>query len=861
MNFEKFTEKARALIREAQQLAKSQRNYQFDPIHIAVVLFSEEQGITRPILQTLKMDVKKLGNKLIDEVERMPSSYANKKLTVSRETVRLLEASHREASELNDPATGREHLLLAILSPDGGSAGILMRQAGASKERVLSVLKEARGGGNAPKSKKHKLKLKELEKYGRDLNELAETGKLDPIIGRDSIIRRVMQVLSRRRKNNPLLIGEPGVGKTAIVEAVAQRLTAGDVPEGLKGKRLMSLDMGSLIAGTKLRGQFEDRLKAVVKEIVDSEGQVILFIDELHTLVGTGGGDGAMNASNMLKPALSRGELHCVGTTTTAEFRKYIEKDMALARRFLPITIEEPSPEESITILRGIKHKYEIHHGIEIRDEAVTSAVELSDRYIADRYLPDKAIDCLDEACSRLRIEIDSMPTEIDEIDRRIIQAEIERRTLDSEQNSASREDWNRLNREVVELKGRSDNLKLHWNNEKEALKMIRGLKEAIVETEKEVNAIQQRGEYGKVADLKYGTLHRLRTELDLAVEHLKNLQSDICMLKENVESEDVAEIIADWTGIPVSRMLEEERQKLLYMEKRLAERVIGQNDAIKFVSNAVRRARAGLQESDRPIGSFIFLGPTGVGKTELAKALAEFLFNDESSTVRLDMSEFMEKHSVSRLIGPPPGYAGYEEGGYLTGAVRGKPYSVVLFDEVEKAHQDVFNLMLQILDDGRLTDGQGRTVNFANTIIIMTSNLGSRIILEEEDPEKMEEQVMATVHAHFRPEFLNRIDDIIIFDGLKRDDISKIADILLKKLQIMLDPRKITIELTKNAKDFLVEEGFNPDFGARPLKRAITQNIQDPLSMEILHGRFADGDTILVDLDPALDELTFRKK
>jgi ATP-dependent Clp protease ATP-binding subunit ClpB len=690
------------------------------------------------------------------------------------------------------------------------------------------------------------------------LTDLARKGKLDPVIGRDDEIRRVVQVLSRRTKNNPVLIGEPGVGKTAIVEGLALRIVNGDVPEGLKDKRLMALDLGALVAGAKFRGEFEDRLKAVLKEVTEASGQIVLFIDELHTLVGAGAAEGAMDASNMLKPALARGELRCVGATTLDEYRKRVEKDPALERRFQPVFVGEPSVEDTIAILRGLKERYEVHHGVRITDGAIIGAATLSHRYISDRFLPDKAIDLIDEAASRLRIEIDSMPIEIDEVERKILQLEIEKQALKREEDRASKERLAQLEREIQNLKEISSGLKAHWQNEKESIQRIRSLKEKIESTKVEEQKAQRQGDLNRAAELRYGTLTQLQKELEAANQKLAELQKDQKMLKEEVDAEDVAEVVAKWTGIPVSKMLEGEIQKLLKMEDRLKLRVIGQDSAIHAVSNAVRRARAGLQDQNRPIGSFIFLGPTGVGKTELCRALAEFLFDDEQAMVRLDMSEFMEKHSVSRLIGAPPGYVGYEEGGYLTEAIRRRPYSVVLFDEIEKAHPDVFNVLLQILEDGRMTDGQGRTVDFKNTVIIMTSNLGSQYIqdLGAKDRKEMEQHVNAVLRQSFKPEFLNRIDETIIFNNLGRDEIKSIVEIQLKRLRQNLSSRKMALEITDRAKALLADKGYDPAYGARPLKRTIQRLIQDPLAVKILEGEFKEGDRVRVDARG--DELSF---
>ena len=810
------------------------------------------------LLQKLGVSTSSLTERLQKALDRVPQVTGSTGQTfITPRLKKIIEAAEAEAETLKDDYVSAEHLLLAMLQ-DSGEAGKALKELGVSRDKILNALVSIRGAQRITDPNPEE-KYQALEKYSRDLTDLARKGKLDPVIGRDDEIRRVIQVLSRRTKNNPVLIGEPGVGKTAIVEGLALRIVNGDVPEGLKEKRLVALDLGALVAGAKFRGEFEDRLKAVLKEVTEASGQIILFIDELHTLVGAGAAEGAMDASNMLKPALARGELRCVGATTLDEYRKRVEKDPALERRFQPIYVGEHSVEDTIAILRGLKERYEVHHGVRITDGAIIAAATLSHRYISDRFLPDKAIDLIDEAASRLRIEIDSMPIEIDEVERKILQLEIERQALKREQDKASKDRLAQLEREIHNLRETADGLKGHWKNEKESIQRIRELKEKIEATKVEEQQAQRKGDLNRAAELRYGTLTQLQKELEQANSKLAELQKDQKMLKEEVDAEDVAEVVAKWTGIPVAKMLEGDIQKLLKMEDRLKARVVGQESAIHAVSNAVRRARAGLQDQNRPIGSFIFLGPTGVGKTELCRALAEFLFDDEQAMVRLDMSEFMEKHSVSRLIGAPPGYVGYEEGGYLTEAVRRRPYSVVLFYEIEKAHPEVFNALLQILEDGRMTDGQGRTVDFKNTVIIMTSNLGSQYIqdLAGTNRKEMERQVMAALRDAFKPEFLNRVDEIIIFNSLGREEIKSIVEIQLKRLRQNLASRKMGLEITDRAKALLADKGYDPVYGARPLKRTIQRLIQDPLAVKILEGEFKDGDRIKIDSDG--EEMIFR--
>jgi ATP-dependent Clp protease ATP-binding subunit ClpB len=851
MRLDKLTTKSQEALQQAQSLAEKRSHQAIDVEHLLFALLGQKEGVVLSLLQKLGVPLSSLTDRLQKALDRVPQVTGSTGQTfITPRLKKIIEAAEAEAEALKDDYVSAEHLLLAMLQ-DSGETGKVLKELGLSRDKILNALVSIRGAQRITDPNPEE-KYQALEKYSRDLTDLARKGKLDPVIGRDDEIRRVIQVLSRRTKNNPVLIGEPGVGKTAIVEGLALRIVNGDVPEGLKEKRLVALDLGALVAGAKFRGEFEDRLKAVLKEVTEASGQIILFIDELHTLVGAGAAEGAMDASNMLKPALARGELRCVGATTLDEYRKRVEKDPALERRFQPIFVGEPSVEDTIAILRGLKEKYEVHHGVRITDGAIIAAATLSHRYISDRFLPDKAIDLIDEAASRLRIEIDSMPIEIDEVERKILQLEIEKQALKREEDKASKDRLAQLEREIRNLRETSDGLKGHWKNEKESIQRIRSLKEKIEATKVEEQQAQRQGDLNRAAELRYGTLTQLQKELEEANRKLAELQKDQKMLKEEVDAEDVAEVVAKWTGIPVSKMLEGEIQKLLKMEDRLKARVVGQASAIHAVSNAVRRARAGLQDQNRPIGSFIFLGPTGVGKTELCRALAEFLFDDEQAMVRLDMSEFMEKHSVSRLIGAPPGYVGYEEGGYLTEAVRRRPYSVVLFDEIEKAHPDVFNALLQILEDGRMTDGQGRTVDFKNTVIIMTSNLGSQYIqdLAGTNRKEMEQRVMAALRDAFKPEFLNRIDEIIIFNSLGREEIKSIIEIQLKRLRQNLASRKMALEISDRAKALLADKGYDPVYGARPLKRTIQRMIQDPLAVKILEGEFKDGDRVKIDSD-----------
>jgi ATP-dependent Clp protease ATP-binding subunit ClpB len=858
MRLDKLTTKSQEALQQAQSLAEKRNHQAIDVEHLLFALLGQKEGVVLSLLQKLGAPMSSLTERLQKALDRVPQvTGSTGQAFITPRLKKTIEAAEAEAEALKDDYVSAEHLLLAMLQ-DSGETGKILKELGVSRDKILNALVGIRGAQRITDPNPEQ-KYQALEKYSRDLTDLARKGKLDPVIGRDDEIRRVIQVLSRRTKNNPVLIGEPGVGKTAIVEGLALRIVNGDVPEGLKEKRLVALDLGALVAGAKFRGEFEDRLKAVLKEVTEASGQIILFIDELHTLVGAGAAEGAMDASNMLKPALARGELRCVGATTLDEYRKRVEKDPALERRFQPIYVGEPSVEDTIAILRGLKERYEVHHGVRITDGAIIAAATLSHRYISDRFLPDKAIDLIDEAASRLRIEIDSMPIEIDEVERKILQLEIEKQALKREEDKASKERLAQLEREIRNLRETSDGLKGHWKNEKESIQRIRSLKEKIEATKVEEQQAQRKGDLNRAAELRYGTLTQLQKEMEEANQKLAELQKDQKMLKEEVDAEDVAEVVAKWTGIPVAKMLEGDIQKLLKMEDRLKARVVGQESAIHAVANAVRRARAGLQDQNRPIGSFIFLGPTGVGKTELCRALAEFLFDDEQAMVRLDMSEFMEKHSVSRLIGAPPGYVGYEEGGYLTEAVRRRPYSVVLFDEIEKAHPEVFNALLQILEDGRMTDGQGRTVDFKNTVIIMTSNLGSQYIqdLAGTNRKEMERQVMAALRDAFKPEFLNRVDEIIIFNSLGREEIKSIVEIQLKRLRQNLASRKMALEITDRAKALLADKGYDPVYGARPLKRTIQRLIQDPLAVKILEGEFKEGDRIKVDSDG--EEMLFR--
>jgi len=852
MRFDKFTLKAQEVIQTSQQLAEKFNHQQIEPEHLVRAILEQTDGVIPPLLGKIGIDQRQLVESFEAALEKTPrvSGSGAGQAYISPRSKAVLDKAFAEAEQMKDEFVSLEHILLAVTGEKGGAAARLFAVAGITRDTILKALVDIRGGQRITDQNPED-KYQALERFSQDLTAIASKGDLDPVIGRDDEIRRIVQVLSRRTKNNPVLIGEPGVGKTAIVEGLAQRIVQGDIPETLKDKRVVALDMGALVAGAKYRGEFEDRLKAVLKEVIDAHGQIILFIDEIHTMVGAGAAEGAVDASNMLKPALARGELRCVGATTIKEYRKYIEKDAALERRFQPVMVEEPTVEDTISILRGLKEKYEVHHGVRIKDSALVAAATLSHRYITDRFLPDKAIDLVDEATSRLRIEIDSMPAEIDDIQRKITQLEIEKEALKKEKDSASKDRLKKIEKDLSELRVQTDEMTAHWKREKETISNIRGIKEKLESTRSDAQIAERQGDLTRAAELKYGTLIELEKSLSEENKKLEELQSDQKMLKEEVDSEDIAEVIAKWTGIPVSRMMEGEKEKLLKMEDRLGLRVIGQEKGIIAVANAVRRARSGLQDPNRPIGSFIFLGPTGVGKTELARTLAEFLFDDEQYMVRVDMSEYMEKHSVARLIGAPPGYVGYDEGGYLTEAVRRHPYSVVLFDEIEKAHPDVFNVLLQILDDGRMTDGKGRTVDFKNTVLIMTSNIGTQWIQELGDktnPE-MEKRVMDALRATFKPEFLNRIDEIVIFNSLGPEEIKKIVEIQIGLLAKRLEASKITLNLTDEAKAFLASSGFDPVYGARPLKRTIQHLVQDPLAMKILDGSVKEGDHLRVDV------------
>jgi ATP-dependent Clp protease ATP-binding subunit ClpB len=858
MRFDRFTLRGQEAVQEAIGVAEKQQNQQVEPEHILLAMLSQEEGTVKPVLGKIGVPIAKVLEETEKAIDRFPKVSGGQQYFSTR-TNTLFNNAQREAETFKDEYISTEHLLLAIAAEKDGEAGKILRSNGIKQDDLLKVIEQIRGGARIT-DQNAEANFQSLEKYSIDLTDRARKGKLDPVIGRDDEIRRTIQVLSRRTKNNPVLIGEPGVGKTAIVEGLAQRIVSGDVPETLKGKKLVSLDLGSMLAGAKYRGEFEDRLKAVLKEIEKSNGEIILFIDELHTLVGAGAGEGAIDASNMLKPALARGILRCVGATTLNEYQKYIEKDAALERRFQNVYVGEPNVEDTIAILRGLKERYEVHHGVRIKDSAIVAAATLSNRYITDRFLPDKAIDLIDEAASKLRIEIDSLPQEIDELEREILQLEIERQALSRETDSKSKERLSDIEKRIADLKEKSSAMKAQWQAEKEEIEKMRTAKEELEKAKLELEQAQNAGDLQKAAELRYGKIPDLEKLLSKEQDRLSELQTEGVFLKEEVDEEDVAEVVAKWTGVPVSKMLEGEMQKLVTMEDRLRGRVIGQDEALIAVANAVRRSRAGLQDPNRPIGSFIFLGPTGVGKTETAKALAEFMFDDERAMVRLDMSEYMEKHAVARMIGAPPGYVGYEEGGQLTEAVRRRPYSVILFDEIEKAHPDVFNILLQILDDGRLTDSKGRVVDFKNTVLIMTSNLGSREIMNANaNPlvdRNMRDDVLGILRDSFKPEFLNRIDDIVVFTQLGKEQIASIIEIQLEKLRGMLAERGITIILDDSAKELLVKEGYDPTFGARPLKRAIQSLVQNPLAVKLLKGDISAGQIINVSAEG--DELKF---
>ena len=865
MDINKFTEKAREAVAGAVDLAKGSNNPQIEPEHLLVALIEQKEGIIPDLLRKLSADPSSIGGAARQLLAKMPTAYGGAEPALSPRLRLVLDKAQAEAGQMKDEYVSTEHLFIAIADESGRSpAAQLMKESRVTRDTILQALTSVRGSQRVTNENPEGT-YQALEKYGRDLTELARKGKLDPVIGRDEEIRRVIQVLSRRTKNNPVLIGEPGVGKTAIVEGLAGRIVRGDVPEGLKNKRIVALDMGALIAGAKYRGEFEERLKAVLKEIADAQGQVILFIDELHTVVGAGASEGSMDASNMLKPMLARGELHTVGATTLDEYRKYIEKDAALERRFQTVFVNEPTVEDTISILRGLRERYEIHHGVKIKDAALVAAAVLSSRYIADRFLPDKAIDLVDESASKLRMEIDSMPAELDELERRIMQLEIEREALRKERDKASKERLGKLEKELADLKEERSRLGAHWEQEKALIQTSRKLKEEQEALRQQIERAQRAGDYTKASELQYGRVPELERRIKDTEGKLADLQKGQRMLKEEVDEEDIADVVSKWTHIPVSRLMEGEVQKLLRMEERLHHRLIGQDEAVIAVANAIRRARAGLQDPNRPLGSFLFLGPTGVGKTELARALAEFMFDDEQAMIRIDMSEYQEKHTVSRMIGAPPGYIGYDEAGQLTEAVRRRPYSVVLFDEIEKAHPEVLNVLLQLLDDGRLTDSKGRTVDFKNTVVIMTSNLGSHLISERTMSEggtideDTRQQVMEALRAHFRPEFLNRIDEIIFFHALGREHLKRIIDIQIRGLVKRLEDRKIHVELTDAAKEQLVRDGYDPAYGARPLKRTIQRRVLDPLALRVLDGRFAEGDTVVV--DAGADGLSFEKR
>ena len=860
MRYDKLTLKSQEALQRSHEIAADRSHNLVESVHLLAALLELEEGSTVPILEKLGASIEQIRARLEASLDALPRVTGQAQVQLAPSAAQALEDALRQAESLKDEYVSTEHILLSIADHARDKAGDILRREGVSREKLLEALKAVRGTARVtdpdPESK-----YQALEKYGRDLTEVARSGKLDPVVGRDDEIRRVVQVLSRRSKNNPVLIGEPGVGKTAIAEGLAQRIVAGDVPEGLKERRLIALDIGSLIAGAKYRGEFEDRLKAVLREVSEAAGSIVLFIDELHTIVGAGAAEGAADAANMLKPALARGELHCVGATTLDEYRKHVEKDSALERRFQPVLVGEPSVDETISILRGLKERYEVHHGVRISDKAIVSAARLSSRYISDRFLPDKAIDLVDEAASRVRVQIDSMPEELDHVERKRIQLEIEREALKQEDDPASLARIESVHAEIAELQERADAMRARWQNEKSVISTVRDSKERKEELELELDRAKRQGDLERAAQIRYRDLVALEEEILNAQAKLEALQAEGSLLSEEVTDDEIAEIVSKWTGIPVTRMQEDEQSKLIEMEAQLGRRVVGQDEALVAISNSVRRARAGLQDPERPVGSFIFLGPTGVGKTETARSLAETLFDDEHCMIRVDMSEFMEKHSVSRLIGAPPGYVGYDEGGYLTEAVRRRPYSVVLFDEIEKAHPEVFNVFLQILDDGRLTDGQGRTVDFRNTVLIMTSNIGSQFLTElseASERDEMERRVLDALRAHFKPEFLNRIDDVILYHQLDRSQIGTISQIQQERVQGLLAERRITLEVSPEAMNLVADRGYDPQYGARPLKRTIQSMIQDPLATQLLEGRYPEGSTIQVELNATGDGLAF---